>query len=173
MRNVAQVFLAYFTLLIFASVWRLGWVPAVAPELTALFAAYLAITSSERVAPAALAAATIGYLGDLLLSTPPGLQATTAAGVCLVGHLVHKRILVRGLAMTVVFSLLTGVLAAGLGLPLRAYFDLLPPAGGWSSGWGTAAVTVLLTGIAGPLVFAMCAALDRRFVRAPHLQSPI
>jgi rod shape-determining protein MreD len=170
MRMAAQVFLAYFAVLVMASVWRLGPVTSVAPDIVAIFAAYLGLTARSRVAGATLAAAIIGYLGDLLLGTPVGLQATTAALVCVFGHLIHRRMLVRGLALTVMFSLLIGAVAALVSLGLRAYFDLLGDGG---MRWGAMFLTVLMTGVFGPIAFVAANALDRRFVRASHLQSAI
>ncbi|MBT8495373.1 MAG: hypothetical protein KJO07_20160 [Deltaproteobacteria bacterium] len=170
MRIASQVFLAYFALLIMATVWRLVPGTQVVPDIVAIFAAYLGLTARSRVAGAALGAAAIGYLGDLLLGTPVGLQATTAALVCVFGHLIHRRMLVRGLGLTVMFSLLIGAVAALVSLGLRAYFDLLGEGG---IGWGVMFLTVLMTGIFGPIAFVAANALDRRFVRTSHLQSSI
>lgn len=169
MRYVAQVFLGYFVLLVMASLWRLGPAPSVAPELAALIGAYLGVTARSKVAPAVLCAAIVGYLADLLLATPPGLQATTAASVCVVSYLVHRRMLVRGIALTFFFSIFTGVVATLVGLLLRTYFDLTPVQ---SAGLWALFITVVLTGLAGPIVFRLATSVDRRFMRLPHLQSP-
>lgn len=170
MRIAAQVFLAYFAVLVMATVWRLVPGTEVAPDIVAIFAAYLGLTARSRVAGAALGAAAIGYLGDLVLGTPVGLQATTASLVCVFGHLIHRRMLVRGLTLTVTFSLLIGAVAAMVSLGLRAYFGLVGDAG---VGWGVIILTVMMTGVFGPIAFVAANALDRRFVRASHLQSAI
>jgi len=169
MRVVAQVFLGYFVLLLFATVWRLGPTPGAAPEIAALFAAYLGITARPRLAPAAVAAAIVGYLGDLLLGTPPGLQATCAAFICVIGYLVHRRLMVRGLFVTVLFASFIGLIATIAGFALRLYFDLESSGGTL----GASLATILLTGLAGPIVFRLSRWLDRRFVRVTHLQSPV
>ncbi len=169
MRVVAQVFLAYFVLLLFASVWRLGPTPGAAPEIAALFAAYLGLTARPRLATAAVASAIVGYLGDLLLGTPPGLQATCAAFICVTGYLVHRRLMVRGLVVTILFASFIGVIASVTSFALRLYFDLEPSQGTLSA----SLATVLLTGLAGPIVFRLSRSLDRRFVRVSHLQSPV
>jgi rod shape-determining protein MreD len=163
MRLAAQVFAAYALLLIVGALWRLGPFERAIPDLVALFAIYLGLSARVRVAPAMLAAVLMGYLADLIMGAPAGLLAVDAGLICLIGHFVQGRLIVRGRIFTMVFSAAVG-LASGLILfALRAWF------GRWSGALGselwTLFLSVLATGLVGPLVFGLCRRVDGRFAR--------
>ena len=140
MRTPTHVLVAYVVLLVVASIWRLlPWVPhGAAPEVGGLVAAYLGLTARGNIAPAVGGAVTVGYLADLLGGAPTGLHAVVGGLVCILGHLVHRRILVRGTAMTIGFSAFVGAVAAlvvaligeladrgvGLGATARGVFQI-------------------------------------------------
>jgi rod shape-determining protein MreD len=163
MRLAAQVFLAYFLLLVVGALWRLGPFERAIPDLVALCAIYLGLAARDRLAPSMLAAVVMGYLADLLMGAPRGMLAASAALVCLLGHLVQGRLIVRGLLFTAAFSAVVGLISGLLLLGLRAWVGHL------SGALGSELVTVLLsalfTGLVGPLVFRLCRRVDARFAR--------
>lgn len=163
LRFAAQVFLAYFLLLVAGALWRLTPLERAAPDLVALFAVYLGLAARERLAPPMLSAILVGYLADLLGSTPTGLLATTAGFMCLVGHFVQGRLVVRGPLVTAAFSLVVGLVSGGLVLALRIWAGL--EAGALGSEIATLLVSALFTGMAGPVVFRLCRVMDARFAR--------
>ena len=162
MRNAAQVSAAYLIILVLGAVWRLFPVQSM-PDVVALVAAYLGLTARDRLAPAMAAAVILGYLADLLGGTPIGLMALTAAVLCLAGHLVHRRILVRGIGATVTIAFFTGLAGGLFVLMVRAFYGYMP-AGLWAD-MGVLFGSAVLTGLAGPLVFRGCRAVDTRFAR--------
>ena len=162
MRHAAQVGAAYLAILVLGAVWRLVPVQSM-PDVVALVAAYLGLTARERLAPAMLAAVTLGYLADLLGGTPIGLIALTAGVICVAGHLVHRRILVRGIGATVTFAFFTGLVAGFFVLMIRAFYGYMP-AGLWAD-MGVLFGSAVLTGLAGPFVFRGCRSVDIRFAR--------
>lgn len=162
MRNAAHIGAAYLIILVLGAVWRLFPVQSM-PDIVALVAAYLGLTAREQLAPAMFGAVILGYLADLLGGTPKGLMALTAAVVCVVGHVVHRRILVRGLGATMTFAFFTGLAAGVFVLIIRAFYGYMP-AGLWAD-LGVLFGSALLTGLAGPVMFRISRALDTRFAR--------
>lgn len=163
MRLAVQVFLAYALLLVLGVMWRVLPFGRAAPDLLALFAVYLGLTARDRVAPAMLAAVIIGYLADLLMGTPRGLLALTAGLVCLAGHLVQGRLIVRGLPFTMVFGFFTAVLTGAVVLTITALSGMSIASFG-SEMWVLLG-SAFLTGLVGPVVFRMCRRVDARFAR--------
>lgn len=171
MRVTAQVFLAYGMLLVCGALWRLLPVETAMPNIVALSAVYLGLTARPvmvgpmflRVAPPALGAVILGYLGDLLMGTPKGLLAFTAGVVCVVGHLVHSALIVRGRLFTIVFSAVTGLVAGLIVLLIRAGAGLV--SGGAMIELWMLVSSALVTGLVGPLVFSLCRRVDARFAR--------
>ncbi len=162
MRIAAQVMLAYGVLLMLSALWR--FVPLSArPDAVALFAVYLGLTARLQLAPAAFGAFAIGYLGDLLMGTPRGLLAVDAVLVCLFGHLIHRRLIVRGRLFTVIFSAAVAAISAAILMVLRVYVGsgLYPP-GEEFAVLGSAA---LLSGLVGPVLFRLARSVDARFAR--------
>jgi len=162
-RLVAQVFLAYFMVLLVGALWRLLPIGRAIPDLVALSAVYIGLAARERLAPAMLAAVVMGYLADLLIGTPSGLLSTSAGVMCLLGHLVQGRLVVRGPLVTAAFSLMVGLVSAAVLMALRAWVGLLSAS--FSSEVVTGLLSAVLTGLAGPLVFRLCRKVDARFAR--------
>jgi cell shape-determining protein MreD len=161
-RTAAQVLLAYAVMLVLGALWR--FVPlAVMPDVVALLAGYLGLTARTLVWPSALGAVLVGYLADLLLGTPRGMLALTAGLVCLFGHLLHRRILVRGRLVVMGFAAATAVLAGLVVAALRAYLGIGLQA--WSVELTALGGSGLLTGLCGPPMFRLCRLLDARFAR--------
>ena len=163
MRIAAHVLATYLALLVGSVLWlRMPFERAV-PDLVALSAIYLGLTARRQVAPAVLGAVIVGYLADLVMATPHGLLALTAGIICIAGHLVQGRLLVRGWLYMAIVSLLTGVLSGVLVLSISGIAGLqtgqLPDE--LLALLGSAA----LTGLVGPAVFWLYRRLDSRFAR--------
>lgn len=164
MRTFAQVFLAYALILVTGCLWRLLPLDrAIVPDLVALSSVYLGLTARHRLAPATLGAVVLGYLGDLLNGTPLGMFSLIAGIMCILGHVIHRRLIVRGLPVTVAVSFVTGLVAGVLSLIIRAYTGLIPEGVGME--FGTLFTMALVTGIVGPVVFRLCRMIDVRFAR--------
>ncbi|HWM85251.1 MAG TPA: hypothetical protein VNO33_05420 [Kofleriaceae bacterium] len=163
MRLVAQVFLAYFMVLVMAALWRFLPIGRAIPDVVALSAVYLGLAARERLAPSMLAAVVMGYLADLLIGTPSGLLSTSAGVMCLLGHFVQGRLIVRGRLVTAGFALMIGLVSGAVLTALRAWHGLLSESLG--SEIVTALLSALLTGLVGPLVFRLCRRVDARFAR--------
>jgi cell shape-determining protein MreD len=162
MRIAAQVLLAYGLILLFGCLWHHVPLDRAAPDVAALSAIYLGLTARQRLAPATLGAVIIGYLADLLLGTPRGLQAMVAGVLCILGHLIHRRLLLRGRLVTMLLAAFTGLFAGVMGTLARLYAGHLPDG---SELIGTMLRAALVTGLVGPLVFRSCRAMDARFAR--------
>jgi rod shape-determining protein MreD len=163
MRIAAQVLLAYALVLLLGCLWRHIPLGRAAPDVVALSAVYLGLTARQQVAPATLGAVIAGYLGDLLIGTPRGLLSLTAGIVCISGHLVHRRLIVRGLLFTCVFSFFIGLLSQILITALRFALGQIPPGVGIEP-WVLLG-SALLTGAVGPIVLRLCRKVDARFAR--------
>lgn len=163
MRTAAQIGIAYGIMLVFGAIWRLGPLPRAMPDAVALFAVYLGLTARVQVAPSVLGAIVIGYLADLLLGTPRGVLALDAGLLCLIAHLVHRRLLVRGWMFTAGFTAITAVVSGMIVMALRAYLGIGP--GAFGEEMLLLAATAGLTGLVGPLVFRLCRSVDARFAR--------
>ncbi len=161
MRIAAHVFLTYALVLVLGAVWRLLPIESV-PDVVALVAVYLGLTARGQVAPSTLGAVISGYLADLLLGTPRGLLALDAGVICLIGHMIHQRLLVRGRLFTIGFSFFTGLLSGTVVLIIRLGADRVHGIGGELL---VLLGSALLTGLAGPVVFRICRFIDARFAR--------
>ncbi len=163
MRITAHVFLAYALVLVLSAVWRHMPMTRAAPDVVALVAVYLGLTARSRLAPPTAGAVVLGYLGDLLIGTPTGLLSLTAGLVCIVGHLVHQRLLVRGTLFTMAFSFFAGLFAGMVVLTIRAASGGIP--GSALSELLALLASAVLTGLFGPFVFRLCRFVDARFAR--------
>lgn len=162
MRIAAQVLLSYGLILLLGCLWHYLPLDVAVPEVAALGALYLGLTARQRLAPATLGAVIIGYLSDLLLGTPRGSQALVAGVLCILGHLIHRRLLLRGRVVTMLLAAFTGLAAGLLGTPIRWFAGHLP---GGGDALGAMVQAALVTGLVGPLVFHSCRAVDARFAR--------
>ena len=163
MRLAAQIVVAYFLLLLLSAVWRLFPWSELVPDIAVLIAAYLGLTAREQAAPSVASAVFIGYLADLLFGTPVGLIALISGLTCTACHLIQGRLLVRGSVFTTVFSGLVALAAGLFTILVRSFAGLLPP--GWGGELGTLALSVVITGLLGPIVFRTCRFVDSRFAR--------
>jgi hypothetical protein len=162
MRIASQVAAGFVLLLVLGAIWRLGPAPRYMPDVVALLAVHLGMSARGKLAPSLAGAVVFGYLGDLLMGTPRGFFALGAALLCVMGFVVHQRLLVRGALLTVVFAALVGLLSAAVQLFLTAF-------GGGFGGWRHELMIVggsaLLTGLAGLPTFRLCRLIDARFAR--------
>lgn len=162
MRVAAQVLLAYSLALLFGCTWHYLSLGRAVPDVAALSAVYLGLTARQRLSPATVGAVIIGYLSDLLTGTPRGSQALIAGVLCMLGHVIHRRLLLRGRVVTVLLAAFTGLSAGLLGMLVRLYAGHLPDVG---EQLGVTVRAALVTGLVGPLVFRLCRAVDARFAR--------
>ena len=129
----------------------------------ALTATYLGLNARTRIAPALAGSVALGYLLDLVGGGPVGFGALTLALAGLVAVGVQRRILVRGLTMTIAFCGFVGLVAAVLGVLVRVAYDV-PRAS-----FGTEVIFVLKaslsTAIIGPLVWRLFRRVDAAFAR--------
>ncbi len=163
MRLAAQIVVAYLSLLVLSAVWRLFPWSEIVPNIAVLVAAYLGLTARDKAAPSVASAVFIGYLADLLYGTPVGLIALISGLTCTACHLIQGRLLVRGSIFTTVFAGFIALASELFTLLVRRVSGLLPA--GWSSELGILALSILITGLLGPVVFRSCRFVDSRFAR--------
>jgi rod shape-determining protein MreD len=163
MRVAAHVLSAYLVMLLFGALWRILPFDVLAPNVPVILAAYLGITTRDRVPHATFGAVAIGWLADLLMGTPRGLMALTCGILCLCGRLVSVRLLVRGRGVVMVFAFLASLLSSLIVGAVRVYLGA-----GLASAWreilvafGSAALTALFA----PLLFRVCRRVDVAFAR--------
>jgi hypothetical protein len=166
MRTATLVLVAYVLCVLVSSVWRmlpLDLAQTIVPDVVALTAAYLGLTARSSIAPAVAGAVVLGYLGDLISGAPPGLCSLVAGLMALIAYGVHRRILVRGFAMTLGFSIFVGA-AASLVLIFVRWMHGLP-----LSDIGTInarlAGVALATGVVGAPVLRLYRRIDAAFAR--------
>ncbi len=163
MRIVAHVVVIGALVVLLGALWAHFGIGRAFPDLVVLVAVYLGLTARARLAPSVAGAIAIGYVCDLAMGTPPGAQATVAGTACVLAHLLHRRLLVRGLFVAVLLSFFAG-LGAGLAtLAIRGYFGAIPA--GATGEVGLILGSAILTGIAGPMVFRLCQTVDAWFAR--------
>ena len=166
MRTATLVLVGYLLCVVVSSVWRM--LPAeaagtVVPDIVALTAAYLGLTARRYTAPAVAGAVVLGYLGDLISGAPPGLIALSAGVMAAIGDAIHRRILVRGFAMTVGFSVFVGAIASLNLIAVRAIHGIALADAGTeiTRVFGVA----LATGLVGPAVLRLYRRIDAAFAR--------
>jgi hypothetical protein len=166
MRTATLVLVAYVLCLLVSSVWRLlpiDLVQTVVPDVVALTAAYLGLTARASIAPAVAGAVVLGYLGDLISGAPPGLISLTAGLMALIAFGVHRRILVRGFAMTLGFSIFVGAAASVVLVFVRGMHGLPMSDGGVVL--ARIAGVALATGVVGAPVLRLYRRIDAAFAR--------
>jgi rod shape-determining protein MreD len=166
MRTATLVLVAYAVCLIFSAVWRLWPIELVrdaAPHLGALTATYLGLNARNQVAPALAGSVALGYLTDLVNGLPVGFGALVLALCGLVAVGVQRRILVRGLAMTIGFCGFVGVLASSLGWCIRFIYDV--PRASFGTEFVHLFKASLATAIVGPAVWRLFRRVDAAFAR--------
>jgi rod shape-determining protein MreD len=164
MRTATCVLVIYVVLLLLGALWwRLGWLADFRPEVAGIAASYLGLTARRSLAGAVGASIVTGYLADLLGGVPTGLYALIAGMLCIAAYLLHRRILVRGLGMTLGFSFLVGLISSILVVIIRAITGA-PLYGPFTEIW-----LMLTSGVAtaavGPPIFRLLRRIDAAFAR--------
>jgi len=166
MRTATIVLVAYALSILVSSVWRM--VPAdlaqvIVPDVVALTAAYLGLTAREWLSRGVAGAVVLGYLGDLISGSPPGLLALVAGVMAMIAHGIHRRVLVRGFAMTLGFSIFVGAVAGLLVLAVRVAVGL--PLGQGGTELARVAGVALATGVIGAPTLRLYRRIDAGFAR--------
>ncbi len=166
MRVGTIVFVAYLACVVVAAAWRIvafGPLHDAVPDLGALTAAYLGLTSRQRIAPAIGGAVVLGYLIDLISGAPAGFLALVYGLTVLVVRAVQQRIYVRGLPMTIAFSAFVALAAGLVAFAVRATFAV--PHGEWSIALRNLALVIVATAVTGPLVWRVFRRIDAAYAR--------
>jgi rod shape-determining protein MreD len=165
MRTSTIVLVAYVACVIIASVWRLlpGPLHDAVPDLGALTAAYLGLTARRNLAPAVGGSIALGYLLDLISGSPAGYVALVLGLTGLVARAVQQRIYVRGATMTIAFSGFVALIAAMVGVSVRALYHV--PRATWSTELRHVAFAAVATAAIGPLVWRTFRRIDAAYAR--------
>jgi rod shape-determining protein MreD len=166
MRAATLVLAAYLLCVVFGALWRT--LPAeflhdAVPDLGALTAAYLGLTTRRNLAPAVGGSVALGYLVDVISGTPAGLCALTLGLTCLVARQAQRRILVRGAAMTMAFSAFTALAAGIITMLVRTLYGI--PRAALVTELQNIAIVTLATALVGPLVWRVFRRIDAAFAR--------
>lgn len=166
MRTGALVLVAYLLCVVVTAAWRLWPFPFLRdalPHVGALTATYLGLNARTRIAPALAGSVVLGYLLDLVSGGPVGFAALTLALVGLIAVGVQRRILVRGLTMTIAFCAFVGLCSATVGALVRLTFDVPSASAGTELGYLLEAA--LATAVVGPSVWRLFRRVDAAFAR--------
>jgi cell shape-determining protein MreD len=166
MRTGTLVLVAYLACVVVAAAWRIaafGPLHDAIPDLGALTAAYLGLTSRRQIAPAVAGSVVLGYLIDLVSGVAPGYNALVLGLTVLVARAVQQRIYVRGLPMTLAFSAFVALAAGVLGLAVRALYRMPHPT--LSTELAHIAIVIVATALAGPLVWRVFRRIDAAYAR--------
>ncbi len=165
MRTATIVLVAYVMCVFVAAVWRLlpGALHDAVPDLGAITAAYLGLTARRNLAPAVGGSIALGYLVDLISGAPPGYIALVLGLTGLVARAVQQRIYVRGATMTIAFSGFVALVAAVLGIAVRALYHV--PRAEWSTELRHVALAAVATAVVGPLVWRTYRRIDAAYAR--------
>lgn len=163
MRIASHIAFAYGLLVLVSALWRIVPLEVLSPSLPLVFATYLGTGSRDRVQTVVFGSIAIGYLGDLLSGSPRGLGAFVCGVVCLGGHLMSRRLMVRGRVFVAVYVFVFALGGALLTVGARAYLGAALE-GFWRE-LTLAAGTALLTGVAAPPVYRFCRRIDAAFAR--------
>ncbi len=166
MRTATIILVAYALCVIVAAVWRLmplGIAHHAIPDIGALTAAYLGLTSRKDLAPAVGGAVAIGYLVDVISGGPAGLGALSLGFTGLVARAVQQRILVRGAAMTMGFSAFVAIVASIINLMIRGLYRV--PNASMLTELKHVALGAIATALIGPLIWRAFRRVDAAFAR--------
>jgi len=165
-RTATIILVAYALCVITAALWRhmpLSIATHAIPDIGAMTAAYLGLTSRKNLASAVGGAVLVGYLVDIISGAPPGLSALVLGFTGLVARAVQQRILVRGVAMTMGFSAFVAVIAAILGLLIRGLYRM--PNASLGTELKRLVLCAIATALIGPLVWRVFRRIDAAFAR--------
>jgi cell shape-determining protein MreD len=166
MRTATLVLVAYFLSTAISAAWRLLPVEMVRdalPHIGALTATYLGLHARSRIAPALAGSVVLGYLIDLVSGVPVGFGALTLVLSGLIAVGIQRRILVRGLGMTVGFCGFVGLFAAALGWIIRFVYGV--PRAELATEVAHLATAALATAIVGPSVWRLFRRIEAAFAR--------
>jgi cell shape-determining protein MreD len=166
MRTATLVLVAYALCIAVTAAWRLWPIQTLRdalPYVGALTATYLGLNARTQIAPALAGSAALGYLLDLVSGLPVGFGALCLALAGLIAVGVQRRILVRGLAMTIGFCFFVGVLASSLGWMIRLAYDI--PRASFATEMLHLFKSSLATAIIGPAVWRLFRRVDAAFAR--------
>ncbi|MCX5742521.1 MAG: rod shape-determining protein MreD [Proteobacteria bacterium] len=166
MRTATLILVAYFLCVVLAAIWRLvplGIARHAIPDIGALTAAYLGLTSRKNLAPAVGGAVVIGYLVDVISGGPVGLSALALGLTGLVARTIQQRILVRGATMTMGFSGFIAIVAAIIGFMIRGLYRM--PNASMATELKHVVLCAIATALIGPLVWRAFRRVDAAFAR--------
>jgi cell shape-determining protein MreD len=165
MRTATIVLVAYVFCVVTAAFWRVlpGPLHDALPDLGAVTAAYLGLTTRRTLAPAVGGSIALGYLVDLICGAPPGLIALVLGLTGLVARAVQRRIYVRGATMTIAFSGFISLVSSLLAMLVRALYRM--PRAAWSIELRHLALVAIATAIIGPLVWRVFRRIDAAYAR--------
>lgn len=165
MRTATIVLVAYVLCVVVAAAWRVlpGPLHDAIPDLGALTAAYLGLTTRRTLAPAVGGSIALGYLIDLISGAPPGFIALVLGLTGLVARAVQQRIYVRGATMTIAFSGFVALVASLFALLVRALYGM--PRAGFTLELRHLALVVVATAAVGPLVWRVFRRIDAAYAR--------
>ena len=165
MRTATIVLVAYVCCVVIGAFWRVlpGPLHDAVPDLGALTAAYLGLTTRRTLAPAVGGSIALGYLIDLISGAPPGLFALVLGLTCLIARAVQQRIYVRGALMTIGFSAFVALVSALLAMLVRALYHVPRPS--FALDMKHAALAAIATGVIGPFVWRVFRRIDAAYAR--------
>ena len=164
MRTASIVLATYAILVVVGALWHtLPVLPGQGPEIAAIASVYLGLTARRTLAGAVGASIVIGYLADLLSGAPVGLYALVSGIICIIGHLVHRRIVVRGVRFTIAFSIFVALASSFLVAVLR-WVTSQPTGTGLSEAIAILG-PALPTAVLGPLLLRLLRRVDAAFAR--------
>ena len=163
MRHLSQIAAAQGVLLVLGVLWRVMPFEVVAPLPAVVYAAYLGVSTRDRIPIAVAVAVTIGYLSDLVGGSPRGLMALVAGILCVATRAASARLLLRGRLFVATFTLVASLGASALVVGIRLLWGV--PVGSVAREAIVAIGSGLATATIAPLVFRLCRAIDAAFAR--------
>ena len=162
-RVITHVLAFTAVLTLVGAAWRATPFDIAAPAIGAIAAAYLGVSTRDRLANALLGAMAIGYLGAVIAGTPRAPLAFAAGVIAVLGRLVSARLLVRGTLVVVTFGMIVAAISTfTIGL-CKIIVDA--PRGHLFDGFWTELLAVGLSGLAAPWCFRLSRRIDVAFSR--------
>lgn len=154
-----------FTLVVIfvGAAWRATPFDVAAPSIAAIAAAYLGVSTRDRLVNALLGAMAIGYLAAVVGGVPRAPLAFAAGVLAVLGRLVSSRLLVRGTLVVVSFGMIVAALST-FTIGLSKIIVDAPRARVFDGIW-TELGAVVLSGLAAPWCFRLARRIDVAFAR--------
>jgi len=156
-RATLLILVGYMLTVLQASVQALIPIRVLVPELGLLVAVYAGLQARDGVAGACAVALAVGYVTDLLAGAPKGLHALVFVLLCLMAKGASLRLLLRGAAVTAVFTFTCSLVGAILVVLVRSETE--------GGGWGPLAIAPIqaaVTALFAPLVYAFLSRIEGR-----------